>query len=42
MSTIDAFLKPFKFVENEVESVVAKVYNIYHDKTGDDQYGLSN
>ena len=41
MSTIDTILKPFKFVENEVESVVAKVYEVYHDKTGDDQYGLS-
>ena len=42
MTTIDTILKPFKFVENEVESVVAKVYDVYHDKTGGDQYGLSN
>mgnify|MGYP003974151803 FL=1 len=42
MSTIDSILKPFKFVENELLAAVTKVYNVYHDKTGDDQYSLSN
>ena len=42
MSTIDTILKPFKFVENELLTAVTKVYNVYHDKTGNDQYDLSN
>ena len=42
MTTIDTILKPFKFVENELLSAVTKVYEVYHKKTGGDQYALAN
>lgn len=42
MSILKTILKPVKAVDNEFEALVHKVYQKYNEKTGNDQYALSN
>lgn len=42
MSILKTILKPVKAVDNEFEALVHKVYQKYNEKTGNDQYTLSN
>lgn len=40
--SLEKILAPLKFVENEIESVVESIYSKYNEKTGNDQFQLSN